>query len=89
VRKLANEIISNLDIVQRHIKQIEEALQILTEEKDISLDTETTLQGNGKLQYLQEYEKNNVANLVALIQDDVKLLHRLAEEFEKMDTKRL
>ncbi|WP_241211002.1 TIGR04197 family type VII secretion effector [Listeria fleischmannii] len=89
MRKLANEIISNLDIVQRHIKQIEEALQILTEEKDISLDTETTLQGNGKLQYLQEYEKNNVANLVALIQDDVKLLHRVAEEFEKMDTKRL
>ncbi|EIA19990.1 TIGR04197 family type VII secretion effector [Listeria fleischmannii] len=86
---MANEIISNLDIVQRHIKQIEEALQILTEEKDISLDTETTLQGNGKLQYLQEYEKNNVANLVALIQDDVKLLHRVAEEFEKMDTKRL
>lgn len=89
MRKLANEIISNLDIVQRHIKQIEEALQILTEEKDISLDTETTLQGNGKLQFLQEYEKNNVANLVALIQDDVKLLHRVAEEFEKMDTKRL
>ncbi|SQC70623.1 TIGR04197 family type VII secretion effector [Listeria fleischmannii] len=89
MRKLADEIISNLDIVQRHIKQIEEALQILTEEKEISLDTETTLQGNGKLLYLQEYEKNNVANLVALIQDDVKLLHRVAEEFEKMDTKRL
>ncbi|EMG26795.1 hypothetical protein X560_0357 [Listeria fleischmannii 1991] len=86
---MADEIISNLDIVQRHIKQIEEALQILTEEKEISLDTETTLQGNGKLLYLQEYEKNNVANLVALIQDDVKLLHRVAEEFEKMDTKRL